>query len=188
MKQLASAAEFLSTLRLLNAASVMITLLWTALNVVLFILFLYAWVRVIKVLQREIGLGFALIFALGLLSSKGSNPGVDSNRNLLASAKPQQEIGNWGTTQRLPMNRHNQLTVRIEAQRTDSTTRPLGLYTGVSGLLAGHNWKPIGGLINSEDHKLYYQVHMLHEWKLLSLTLYTSSEEYAGDVAVANVQ
>jgi len=40
-----------------------------------------------QVLRREIGLGFALLFTLGLLSFGGKTAESEANRNLLAPEK-----------------------------------------------------------------------------------------------------
>jgi len=90
--------------------------------------------------------------------------------------------------QTLPINSFTQFYARIVAERTDSLIRPFGLYTGVSGLVVGHNWKPLGGFVNIENNKLYYQADMIHEWKLLGFVLKTTIEKYAGNLPLTQPQ
>ncbi|UOQ78526.1 hypothetical protein MUN84_08230 [Hymenobacter sp. 5516J-16] len=101
-------------------------------------------------------------------------------KNLLSPDGAREAIGNWSTNATVPLNANNTLHLRVVALRTDSTLRALGLYTTISGLMLGHEWKHLGGIVNTSNTGLTYQIHLLHEWKLLGAGIYTSSEEYAG--------
>lgn len=163
----------------------MLTLFWTGLNVLLLLLILYAWFRVLKILRREIGLGLAVVFMLSL-SVRGSNSVSDARpKNLLANERQGQPIGNWSTSTTIPLNFNNRLSLRFEGIRTDSMVRAHGMYSTVSGLMLGHEWKPLAGMANSEKKGVSYSVFLLHEWKMLGVVLYTSSEEYEGVAPVS---
>lgn len=165
----------------------MLPLLWSLLNVILILAFLYACFQVFKVLRREIGLGLSLLFLLGLAAFKSteSEEKNGSVKNLLERSENLKSLGNWRSNQIVEMqnNSYNKLNILVEAEHTDSTLRPLGLYPSVSGIIIGHDWKPWVGLVNTKDGQLTYQVILLHDWKLMGIKLYTTSEEYAGTIA-----
>lgn len=163
----------------------MISLLWTGLNILLLLLIIYAWFRVFKVLRREIGLGLAVLFMLSL-SLRGNNSTSDGRpENLLADERKEHPIGNWGSSANIPLNPNNALHLRFEGMRTDSTLRVHGMYSSVSGLMLGHEWKPIAGMANIRKQGISYEVFLIHEWKLLGIGLYTDSEEYTGIAAIS---
>lgn len=162
----------------------MLALAWTALNVLLFVLIVYAWVRVFKLLRREIGVGLALLFLLSLSAFRGGRDEASGKAQNLVTPNPTRKgLGNWSTHTVIPMNVNNKFTLLIEGKRTDSTFQAYGLYATVSGLLAGHEWKPIAGTVNADKKQLHYQIVILHNWKLLGTTIYTSPDEYTGTIA-----
>lgn len=166
----------------------MVALLWSIFNVLVLLLVLYAWVRVLLVLRREIGWGLTLVFALGLLLQGGSygSPGpVSKAKNLLEPEPGYGKPANWSAQRSTTLTPLHQLTITANGQRTASEVQPMGLYTSVSGWMLGHNWQPFAGMAYRADNGLAYTVVLLHEWKLLGARLYVSSEEYTGTLPVA---
>ena len=162
-------------------------LAWTGLNLLLIILIGYAWIRVFDLLRRQIGLGLAALFLLSISAFTGNRKSdSEQNKNLLAHDITGERVGNWGTNASTPLNYSNQLDLLVEGQRTESTVQPTGLYTSVSGLVLGHEWKPMGGIVNSGKTGLTYQVVIMHKWNLLGANLYTSVEEYTGSIPTAS--
>ncbi|GGG29372.1 hypothetical protein GCM10011378_02570 [Hymenobacter glacieicola] len=105
-------------------------------------------------------------------------------KNLITPDPTRTGLGNWSTHTTIPINPNNKLTLLLEGKRTDSTFQPYGLYATVSGVLIGHEWKPLIGIVNTTHKKqLTYEVLMLHEWKLMGAKIYTSSDEYAGTLS-----
>jgi hypothetical protein len=163
----------------------MISLFWTGLNILLLVLIAYAWFRVFKVLRRQIGLGLAVLFMLSLsFRSSSSNSDIRA-KNLLETGRLEHLVGNWGSSATIPLNPNNELHLRFEGIRTDSTLRVHGMYSSVSGLMLGHDWKPLAGMANTRKQGISYKVFLIHEWKLLGIALYTASEEYTGIAAVS---
>jgi hypothetical protein len=161
----------------------MLSLLWTGLNLVLLLLVLYAWFRVLKVLRREIGLGLAVLFMLSM-SFRGNNSSLDTRpKNLLATEQRSTALGNWSTSASVKLTPINNLHLIFEGMRTDSTVQASSMYATTSGLLLGHRWEPMAGITNPASAGLSYQVVMVHEWKLLGIGFYTSTEDYSGNVS-----
>ncbi|MBT9394732.1 hypothetical protein KLP40_16300 [Hymenobacter sp. NST-14] len=155
-------------------------LLWTGLNILLLLLIAYAWFRVFKVLRRQIGLGLTVLFMLSLTLRGSSSTSNTKARNLLENGRLEHPIGNWGSSASVALSPNNKLHLRFEGVRTDSTLRIQGMYSGVSGLVLGHEWKPLAGMAHAKKQGVSYEVFLSHEWKLLGIGLYISSEEYTG--------
>lgn len=161
------------------------SLLWTSLNILLLLLITYAWFKVLRVLHRQIGLGLAVLFMLSLtLRGSNSNSNIQ-DKNLLGNGRLEHPIGNWGSSGTIALNPNNELHLRLEGIRTDSTIRVNGMYCSVSGLMIGHEWKPLTGMASAWKHGISYEVLLIHEWKLLGIGLYTNSEEYTGIVPIS---
>ncbi|MBX0291250.1 hypothetical protein K3G63_12425 [Hymenobacter sp. HSC-4F20] len=164
-------------------------LLWSIFNILILLLILYAWIRVLLLLRRHIGLGLTLVVALSWLlmgGSRSDSPGPASKaRNLLAPEPGHGQLVNWSTHHSATLTPLHQLTIRVEGQRTAAEVQPTGLYTTVSGWMLGHSWQPLLGMVNKTANGLSYNIFLLHEWKLLNARLYVSSEEYTGTLPAA---
>ncbi|SES85744.1 hypothetical protein [Hymenobacter actinosclerus] len=158
-------------------------LAWTGLNVVLFLLIGYAWIKVFQLLRRQVGIGLSLLFLLSLVSFRGREESKPAE-NLLKSAKPAGQVGNWSTMQHVGLNPNNRLSVLIEGNRDGDNVKPYGLYTTVSGVMLGHDWRPLRGMANGQNGQLAYSVTVLHDWKLLGINVYTTAEEYEGQAPI----
>lgn len=168
----------------------MAAILWSVLNLVVLVVFGYACVRVFKVLRREIGTALALLFLLGLFAFRNSsNPEFHSKaKNLLAREAGSNGIGNAAWQRNVELNANNKLSILVEGRKTGTTIEPLGLYTTVSGLMLGHKWTPLSGSAYPQSNKLAYNILLLHEWSLLGVRLYVSSEEYEGILSAADAR
>ena len=161
----------------------MVALVWTALNIVLFLLIGYAWVKVFQVLKRQVGVGLSFLFLLSLVSFRGREE-TEPAKNLLSSAKPVGQVGNWSAIRQVKLSPTNELSILAEGKRTENGVKPYGLYTTTSGVVIGHEWKPQLGVVQGGSGQLQYHIVMLHEWKLLGMKVYANSEEYTGQIPV----
>lgn len=158
-------------------------LAWTALNIVLFLLIGYAWFKVFQLLKRQVGMGLSFLFLLSLVSFRGREESKPA-QNLLGSSKPAGQLGNWGSVQHVDLNPNNKLSIIMEGNRTNNEVALHGLYATVSGLMIGHDWKPLGGVASGRNGQLSYNVTVLHDWKLLGVKMYTTAEEYKGQAPI----
>ncbi|MBC6612073.1 hypothetical protein H8B15_14180 [Hymenobacter sp. BT507] len=159
------------------------TIAWTALNVILLILIVYAWIKVLAVLRRQIGIGLAALFLLSLSAFRSSsNSSPDLSENLLATNNRPTQSGNWSNYRYTQLNPVNKLFFLVEGKKDQGTVQPTGFHVTTSGLLLGHEWRPIMGSATFSYPNVYYHAVVLHDWKLLGMKLYTTTEEYYGYV------
>ncbi|AII52537.1 hypothetical protein N008_11190 [Hymenobacter sp. APR13] len=114
----------------------------------------------LRVLRRQIGLGLAVLFMLSLTLRGSSSTSDTRARNLLENGRLEHPIGNWGSSASVPLNPNNELHLRFEGIRTDSTLRVHEMYSGVSGLMLGHEWKPLAGMAHTRKQGVSYEVFL----------------------------
>lgn len=164
----------------------MLPLLWSILNVLVLGLFLYASYRVARYLQQHIGFVLAFTFVLGLLIIRGNaREEVTKPKNLLANENRSSPSANMSFLHSVPITSTHSLSLLVEAKREGAKVTPTGLYLSVAGFILGHKWEPIMGLVFQQKARLRYQIILIHEWRLMGVNLYTSSEEYAGIMPIS---
>ena len=163
----------------------MVVLIWTGVNVLLFLVVFYAWAKVFWMLKKGVGSALSFLFLLSLLSFKEKQP-TDKAKNLLVNDKPAAEMGNWSTLTSFSIHPSYKFQLLVEGKRTPSVLEPVGLYVTVAGVVVGHHWEPLMGVVNSTDGQLDYQVVISHDWRLLGFRVYTTIEEYTGKFPIKN--
>ena len=159
----------------------MLNLLWSVLNLLLFVGLLYILFRAARLVRQHMGWGSLLFFLVALLTLSGRSPETASatSRNLLshepkgigANASSQQEIALGGT---------NKLVLLAEYRINNGIVEPLGLFPSVSGIVLGHTWKPIGGLLRPSGPQVQYDVVIQHKWLLLGMEVFGQIEQFRG--------
>lgn len=93
-------------------------------------------------------------------------------------------MGNWSNYTTTRLTAANSLFFLVEGKKEGGVVQPIGLYVTASGILLGHEWKPITGRVRSSRYpNISYNVLVSHEWKLLGASLYTTTEEYSGHIS-----
>ncbi|UOQ98404.1 hypothetical protein MUN81_02700 [Hymenobacter sp. 5317J-9] len=159
----------------------MLNLLWSALNVVLLGFIFYILYRAARLVKQHMGNGALLGFVLALfvIGGRSADASSEAPRNLLAQP-PQAPIGNASSQQEIALGGSNTLTLLSSYRSNNGHLEPLSLYTTVSGIVLGHRWKPIGGMLHEQGSRMQYEVTMQHEWRLLGMQVYGQIEEFRG--------
>lgn len=162
----------------------MLNILWSLLNVVLLSSFLYVSFRAVKLLKQYVGVGSSLFFVFGLLTIGCSRSSEMSSKlpaeNLLASKPKNIPLGNGSTHQRIDLGGSNTVFILAEYYKQDSIIRPRGLFATVSGLMLGHRWQPLGGMLIQRGQQLHYELTLVHNWHLLGVPVYVTSIDLTG--------
>lgn len=159
-------------------------LVWSLFNLLLFILILYSFWRVTKLLGQQLGKSTAILFMLGLFAFRGtSSSRSDTLSPNLISEKPVQifQDGPFITETTRPIGSRLNLNVWASYQPDTSQLKPLSLMAYISGFTGGHKWTPTAGYTNiNRDGTFQYHVEMKHEWMLFSSVIWTDFEPYEG--------
>ena len=159
----------------------MLNLLWSALNLLLFGGLLYILFRAARLVQQHMGWGalFFFLFALLILGGRSSDNASAAPRNLL-SYKPAGNIGNASSQQEIALGGTNKLVLLAEYRISNGLIEPLGLFPSVSGIVLGHTWEPIGGLLRPTGPQVQYDVVVQHKWRLLGMAAFSKIAQFRG--------
>ncbi len=165
----------------------MIFLLWTVLNIGLFLCFIFICFRATKLVRREFGTIFSAIFVFGLLSfiaqpNNGNGKlGEQFKFDFIKDNPKSLENSNFVTTT-LDSNLIFKMHLTVQYRKNDSTTliTPMDGFSTTSGLVAGNRWKAYSVSTNVEGTKIKYSVLGAIEWKLLGFNIYTQNKNYKG--------
>ena len=121
-----------------------------------------------------------MLFGAGVLqlSSRPTAASLTSTAtgNLLTDTLPNAPLGNASAVQKVGLG-SNKLELLAEYYQSDTLVRPRGLYATVSGVVAGHRWKPLSGSLAPSGRQLRYSIVLQHDWLLLGTVLYSSQAE-----------
>ena len=157
----------------------MLNLLWSILNVVVFLGIGYLFFRAARLVQQHIGVSAALLFVCGLLivgCGRTSNP-VTSPKNLLVNIPANAPLGNASATRHIALGGSNTLFLLAEYRVSDGIIVPRGLFVTVSGIMLGHRWEPTTGTLEQRGAQVHSLAVLNHQWLLLGTPVFTSSSE-----------
>jgi hypothetical protein len=146
-------------------------MLWSALNVGLFIGLAYIFFRAAKLMKRHVGWPAVVFFVVGLtiITSRPAKS-LTGNENLLPGIAKDAPLGNASTLKLVPLGGSNDLNLLTEYHQQNGLVRPRGLYAFVSGFWLGHTWQPVTGRLEQRGSQLYYIAVLTHNWNLLGGT------------------
>ncbi len=165
----------------------MVFLLWAILNVVLFLSFIFICFRATKLIRRELGVIFSIIFVFGLLSfiaqpNNGNGKlGEQFKFDLFKDNSKSLENSKFVSTI-LDSNLIFKILLTVQYHKKDSTAliTPVDGSSTTTGIIAGNRWKAFAVSTNVEGTKIKYSVLGAIEWKLLGFNVYTQKKYYTG--------
>lgn len=171
----------------------MIYLLWSLLNIGLFLFFLVICFNATKLIREKFGLFASLVFVFGLLSfigksSHDDNKQANSNQIKTWELTPESSI-NQNRTHLLThslgktMVSETLLGIKFGQDSLGRKNVPISAWSSRAGFNAGINWSPSVIVVEREsDTKLAYSVIGIDKWDLLGVTIYSQPKEYKGIV------
>ena len=178
----------------------MFYVLWSLLNIALFIYFILICFKATKLVREKTGLFASLVFAFGLLSFIGPsnndsyNQESNSNEGKIWKFISEDSIDE---SSRFPLDIVLQdnivskyhLLITCGKDKYLKTNIPINAYSPTFGLTGGTNWKPLHITVErtNNNNKFNYLVEGIVEWQLLGATIYTQLKRYDG-FAISNHQ
>lgn len=155
----------------------MLNLLWSVLNILVLIGIGYILFRAAKLVRQHMGWGATLLFVCALLVLNGRNTSGPTRpaKNLLANPSEHGHPANASAGQNINLGGSNELHLRAEFDSANNTLTPHGLYAVVSGIMLGHQWEPVLGMLQQQGSQLHYWTVLNHQWLLLGIPVFTSS-------------
>lgn len=168
-------------------------LLWSVLNIGIFLFFITVCFKATKLVREKLGIFATIVFVFGLLSFVGNSNNDDGNTEPNSN-----QVKTWKFTLEDSLDTNATFMTNLDLEKTLVSTYVLGIkygkdtqgkmnipitaYSLTSGFVSGTNWKPVSILINmtSDNNKFEYFVDGVVEWKLLGATIYSQEKEYTG--------
>lgn len=172
-------------------------LLWSLLNIGLFIFFIVICFKAIRLVKEEVGLMASIVFVLGLLSF-GTNSNDDKNDKEPNS----DQIKTWRFISPDSIEKNSKSSVILDLEKTlmsknsllisygkDTLQKnfiPMSANSWTTGFVSGTKWRPRSIIVNrtAQHNKFEYFVDGTIEWNLFGSTFYTKAKSYQGFVLV----
>lgn len=175
----------------------MLYILWSLLNIGLFLFFIITSFRATKLIKERFGLFAALIFVFGLLSfinnPNNNQENHEPNSNKLRTWKFDfDDAPELNSTDYLDIELEKTIISKyelgIEYGKAGQTQHiiPISANSRTTGFISGTNWKPSSIIVNKtgDNNRLDYSVSGIVEWRLLGLTVYSQPKEYKGSALI----
>jgi len=162
-------------------------MLWSALNIGLFVGLVYIFFRAARLVKQHMGWLAAICFVIGLtpIAGKPANS-PPSNENLLPGIPKNAPLGNASTLTLVPLGSSNDLNLLAEYHQQNGLIQPRGLYAFVSGFWLGHTWQPVTGQLEQRGSQLHYTAVSTHNWNLLGVPVFSQTTDFTGFMPLKN--
>lgn len=173
----------------------MIYLLWTVLNLALFLAFLFVCFKAAGYLRQQLGVFAAILFVFGScsyinhtnessLSNANKQFGTDSFTFVPDSVVDNVTFKN--ITPKLEKTPISTITLNIAyAKLKGSNNRvPVKAYSSLTGVAGSYNWEPSAAIVKATGKPGEYEYHVegLMNWSLLGNKIYSQFKDYRGKV------
>lgn len=171
----------------------MLYLLWSLINIGLFIFFIVFCFKATKLLREKIGFYAAAIFVIGLLSFVGNSNNENDNKDPNTN-----QTRSWKFTSEDSLKSNESHLLHINIKKTliakynllirygkaihEDQNIPISASSTTDGFISGTNWKPLYIRINrtNDNKKFEYFVNGVIQWKLLGAVVFSHYKTYEG--------
>ena len=156
----------------------MIYLIWSLLNLAALVWFLFIAFSVLKPVRDSLGTVSAIIFVVCCLSFiKGSVMNKQEKIALDPALKDQVT-----ETEKIHQDLFYSIDLIYVYSKDSIVQNEIRGTTVKSGIVIGHEWKPLLTKINYSKGSIQYVCSGNHEWTFLGLTLHGAIEEFKGSI------
>ena len=170
----------------------MLHLLWSILNIGIFIFFIAVSVRATKLVREKMGVFAAIVLVFGLLSfisRKADAPNLEPGGSSLGTWRFVSDISAYtNDIKKINIVFDNNIisksvvTVVYNKDPQSGLYKPLEANTHINGLVAGTRWIPLSVQVSptAVPKEFTYEVIGVVEWKLLGTTIISQAKEWTG--------
>ncbi|RRB07503.1 hypothetical protein [Larkinella rosea] len=173
----------------------MLYLIWTLVNIGLFVYFIFLCAQSARLLKEKTGFYASVIFVFGLVSlavNSGRKTSIfkgnpDERTWKLVEKKEIIPNSIRFSEQAIDDNMLFSILLRVEngTEKTTAKTIPVEAHSFVIGSITGYQWEPTLISVNATNGANYaYRVIGILHWKLLGISLYSQPKMYAGIVGM----
>ena len=170
----------------------MVQLLWSILNIGIFIFFIVVSVKATKLVREKMGVLAAIVLVFGLLSfisRKAEAPNLEPDGSTFRTWKFVTDIRPYiNDINKIDIVFDNNIisksvvSVRYGKDIQTGLVKPLEAHTYIKGLVAGTSWRPVSVQVSptAVPNEFIYEVNGVVEWKLLGTTIISQAKEWTG--------
>lgn len=158
--------------------SEMLYLLWSLINLGMFIWFVLIAFSVLKLVRQNLGMVSTIVFIVGVLSFTRSAVVNDDRQNKNLNTNETVNFEN------LEKSVSYNLDLMYVYKKDTVYTGALPGKVLESGIISGHSWEPALTRIHLKNQVIDYYVAGTHQWKLLGLVLYNENKTYKGRINI----
>ncbi len=165
----------------------MLHLLWSVLDLGLFLSFVFVCYKATLLIRKSINLLAAVLFVFGMLSFvNAENSGLSMNSGgseVVSGASGHKRFDRTQViylTLQKDLLFHTDLSVICGQCNGDPDLYPISAGSAISGLVSGYKWSPSKVLLDTSGGKIRYSFTGNLDWKLMGMTLYTQPEYFSG--------
>ena len=166
----------------------MLQLLWSVLNIAVFLGFVYLSYKTTVLIRKKINLFVSILFVLVLLSvvnAAEKSPEINNGKSGFVSGRPGPK--GFEQTKLISVTPQNDLLFHIGLfgfyGRDDSAgLYPISASSAITGLVAGYQWVPSSTLLDTAEGKIRYHFSGILDWQLLGITFYAQEKTFTGFV------
>lgn len=171
----------------------MLYLLWGILNIVLFVLFIFAGFKITKRIREKWGLLVAVVFVTLLLSfitvssdNKKRAGEIENKVTVRSDKKINMKSGVANVILEKTLISSNILDLFYERSSESEASASVNAYSYTTGFVSGTKWEPnsISVKFAGSTDKLDYSVSGVVEWRLLWLTVFSQYKTYTGFIEI----
>jgi hypothetical protein len=163
------------------------SMLWSALNIGLFVGLVYLFFRAAKLVKQHMGWLAAICFVAGLTIIAGKPASsFPSNENLLLGIPKNAPLGNASALKLVLLGGSNYLNLLAKYHQQNGLVQPRGLYASVSGFQLAHTWQPVTGHLEQRGSQLHYTAVLTHNWNLLGIHVFSQTTDFTGFMPLKN--
>lgn len=174
----------------------MLQLLWSILNIGIFIFFIVVSVKATKLVREKMGVLAAIVLVFGLLSfigQKAEAPNLEPDGSTFRTWKFVTDIRPYiEDINKVDIVFDNNIisksvvSVRYGKDTQTGLVKPLEAHTHINGLVAGTSWRPVSVQVSQTavPNEFTYEVNGVVEWKLLGTTIISQAKEWTGKFVI----
>jgi hypothetical protein len=148
----------------------LLDVIWIVLNIILFIAFLYIFVKSLKMIYREMKIVATVIFMLGVLPFFYAN---DAKNNSFANGSYSVKFYD----KVIPVNTLQKIYLVV---KVDTFTRQVSHQSQLIGSMGCICWRETHMSIQPDSSLLKYHLRGCKDYYLLGIHIYSEVKEYAG--------
>lgn len=171
----------------------MLQLIWIIFSIAIYLSFIFLCFKAIGLLKREMGLGAAIVFSIGILATCNNSRNSDSNSQLKQAARFMAEkdpLLELQPFKRIVIHKNLMFNIGLSynyaVNRKTNEVQPLNAVSNIEGIAGTLKWIPSYVTLQTDTTgtALEYEVWGAIEWRLFNAAIITENKQFNGTISI----